>query len=139
MTDWLWRLYLFIRSIDNTAANRTAFAEAFTNNGSGETAANERKLFEGAVRFSFSGNEPAQAFGINTAAKKEMRDDLKTVLDGLTDARYGVVANIAHGPWQENELALTNFPVTPSGQIVTWQTALTFLENEFGLQVIPTE
>ncbi len=139
MTDWLWRLYIFIRAVDNTAANRTAFASAFVNNGSGETTANERKIFDIVVRLSISGNEPAQAFGVNTAAKLSMRDDLRTLLDGLTDGRYAVVANITHGPWQENELALTNFPVTPSGQIATWKAALTFLENEFGLQVIPGE
>ncbi len=137
MTDWLWRIYLFIRAVDNTAQNRTDFANAFVNNGSMETLVNERKLFNGAVRFSMDGNEPVIAFGINTAAKKEMRDDLKVILDNLTNARYAVVANIAHGQWQENELALTNFPITPSGQIVHWQNALTFLDNEFGLQVIP--
>lgn len=139
-TQWLWRIYLFIRSVDNTAQNRTDFAEAFVNNASMETVVNERKLFDAAVRFSVTGDEPATALGINTAAKKEMRDDLKIVLDNLTNARYAVVANIAHGSWEEHELALTNFPgVTPSGQIVSWQTALTFLENEFGLQVIPSE
>lgn len=136
MTDWLWRGYLFIRSVDNTAQNRTDFANAFVDNGSMETVLNERKLFNGVTRFSTTGNEPVIAFGINTAAKKEMRDDLKVILDNLTNARYTVVANVAHGPWEENELALTNFPVTPSGQIVTWETALTFLNNEFGLQVI---
>ncbi len=136
MTQWVWRLYLFVRSADNTAQNRTDFAGAFVNGGSMETLANERKLFNGAVRFSTTGNEPIQAFGINTAAKESMRDALKAVLDNLTNARYAVVANVAHGQWEENELALTNFPVAPSGQIVTWQTALTFLENEFGLQII---
>jgi len=136
-TKWLWRGYLFIRSVDNTAQNRTDFAQAFVNNGSMETVINERKLFDSAVRFSTTGSLPVQAFGINTAVKKDMRDDLKTILDNLTNARYVVVANVAHGPWEENELALTNFPgVTPSGQIATWQAALTFLENEFGLQVI---
>ncbi len=137
MTDWLWRIYLFIRQQDNTAQNRNDFANAFVNGGSLETVANERKLFNSAVRFSTTGNDPVQAFGINTAAKKSMRDDLKDVLDNLTDARYAVVANVAHGSWQENELALTNFPsITPSGQIATWQSALTLLENEFGLLVI---
>ncbi len=137
MTNWLWRVYLFIRSVDNTLTNRNAFAAAFVDNGSMETMANERKLFGGATRFSLTGNDPVQAFGVNTAAKKEMRDDLKDVLDSLTNGRYAVVANIAHGPWQEHELALTNFPVVPAGQIVTWSVALTYLENEFGLIVIP--
>lgn len=135
-TTWLWRIYLFIRQQDNTAQNRTNFANAFVDNGSLETLVNERKLFNSVVRLSISGNEPAQVFGISTVAKTSMRNDLKTVLDGLTNARYGVVASVAHSSWQENELAITNFPVTPSGQIVTWQNVLTFLNNEFGLQVI---
>ena len=139
ITNWLWRIYLFIRAVDNTVQNRINFANAFVNGGSLETLANERKLFNGVTRFSTTGNEPVQVFGISTAAKASMRDDLKAVLDGLTNARYAVVASVAHGSWEENELALTNFPVTPSGQIVTWQTALTFLENEFGLQEIEAE
>lgn len=136
ITEWLWCIYLFIRVADNTAQNRNDFASAFVNNGSGESLADERKLFNGVSRFSVSGEEPAQVFGISTAAKKSMRDDLKTVLDGLTNARYAVVASVAHGTWLEDELALTNFPVTPSGQIVSWQTALAYLNSEFGLQVI---
>ena len=138
-TQWLWRIYLFIRSIDNTAQNRTAFASVFVNGGSMETLANEHRMFDNAVRFSISGNEPAQVFGISTVAKSSMRDDLKAVLDSLTNARYGVVASVVHGSWEENKLALTNFPIIPNGQIVTWQNALTFLNNEFGLQVIETE
>ncbi len=137
MTEWLWRLYLFIRIVDNTESNRTAFANAFVNNGSLETVDNERKLFDSAVRFSTTGNEPAQALGINTAVKKSMRDEMKVILEGLTNARYAAVANVAHGTWEENELALTNYSgITPNGQIVTWDKALTFLFNDFGLLVI---
>lgn len=139
MTDWLWRIYLFIRQQDNTAQNRTNFANAFVNNGSGETLVNERKLFNNVVRFSTTGEEPAQVFGISTTAKTSMRGDFKTVLDNLANARYAVVANVPHGLWAENELALTNFSITPSGQIVTWQNALTYLNNEFGLFVISEE
>ncbi len=129
-TQWLWRGYLFIRSVDNTAQNRTDFANAFANNGSMETVVNERKLFDGAIRFSTTGEDPVQAFGINTAVKKDMRDDLKAILDNLTNARYAVVANVAHGQWEENELALTNFPgVTPSGQIANWIRITTRITN----------
>lgn len=138
-TQWLWRIYLFVRVVDNTAQNRTDFANAFVNNGSLETAENEAKLFNSVVRFSTTGEEPAQAFGINTAAKKSMRDDLKVILDNLTNARYAAVANIAHGQWQENELALTNFPVNITGQIVTWQTAVTYMDDVFNLKVIQSE
>lgn len=136
MTEWKWRIYLFVRAADDTAGNRQAFAEAYVNNGSDESLDNEKKMLDSVVRLSTTGQEPAQAFGVNTVAKTGMRGAFKALLDAFTNARYAVVANVAHGQWQEHELVLTNFPVTPNGQIVEWQDALAYLENEFGLQVI---
>lgn len=137
MTDWKWRIYLFVRAADDTAGNRQAFAEIYVNNGSGESLADEKRMLDSVVRLSTTGQEPAQAFGVNTVAKTSMRGAFKALLDALTNARYAAVASVAHGQWQEHELVLTNFPVTPSGQIVTWERALQYLEAEFGLKVIP--
>ena len=136
-SEWKWRIYLFVRAIDATAANRQTLAEIYSNNGSGETVEDELKMFFTVVRLSTTGNKPAQAFGINTVAKTAMRDEFKTLLDSLTNARYAVVTSVELPGYQERELVMTNFPVTPRGQIVSWSAALNYIENEFGLVVIP--
>ena len=138
-TEWKWRIYLFVRAVDVTVANKTAFANIYVNNSSGETLEDERKMFDSVVRLSASGNEPAQAVGINTVAKTSMRDGFKTLLDNLTNARYAVVASVELPNYQESELVLTNFDVTPNGQIVSWDKALEYVESEFGLVVICQE
>ena len=135
-TEWKWRIYLFVRAVDATSANRQAIAEIYTNNGSGETVEDELKMFLSVVRLSTNGNEPAQAFGINTVAKTAMRDDFKTLLDSLTNARYAVIASVELPGYQESELVMTNFDVVPGGQIVSWDAALGYIKNEFGLVVI---
>ena len=135
-TKWKWRIYLFLRSIDATAANKQALAEIYSNNGSGETVADELKMFLSVARLSTTDNELAQAFGINTVAKTAMRDEFKALLDSFTNARYAVVASVELPGYQEHELVMTNFDVTPSGQIVSWKNALKYIENEFGLVVI---
>lgn len=138
-TEWKWRIYLFVRVVDATPENKTAFAEIYVNNDSGETLEDERKMFDHVVRLSISGNEPAQAYGINTVAKTSMRDEFEILLDSLTNARYAVVASVELPGYQEHELVMTNFPVTPSGQIVSWNMALQYIESELGLVVIPPE
>ena len=138
-TEWKWRIYLFVRAVDVIPANRTAFANIYVNNGSGESLADERKMFDTVVRLSASGNEPAQAVGINTVAKTSMRDEFKSLLDSLTNARYAVVASVESLSYQESELVMTNFDVTPNGQIVSWNKALNYIEKEFGLVEIQQE
>lgn len=136
-TLWKFRIYIFIRAVDVTLANKQAFAQIYVNNGGMETLENEMKCFDSVKKFSLSGELPAQVYGLSTPAKLEMRDAFKAMLDQLTDARYAVVANTTLAEYAENELILTNFPVTPNGQIVTWETACTYLYNEYGLIEIP--
>ena len=139
-TDWRFRMYLFVRAVDATAQNKAAFGAIFANNGGLETAENEARAFDNCVRLSVSGEAPAQAFGVNTAIKPAMRDELKTFLDGLTNARYVVVANTDLANYRDGEFILTNFvdpDPDPTGRIVTWQNTLAYLNREFGLQVIP--
>lgn len=138
-TLWKYRIMLFVRASDVTPANKQAFADIYVNGGSGETIEDEKKMFNTMVRLSTSGEEPAQAFGVSTAAKLSMRDGFKALLDGLTNARYAIVANTDLLNYADNELMMTNFPITPSGQIVTWNKALNYIENEFGLKVIIPE
>ena len=138
-TLWKWRMFLFVRAVDATAQNKAAFGAIFANNGSLETAENEARAFDNCVRLSVSGEAPAQAFGVNTAIKPEMRDALRTFLDGLAGARYVVVANTELPQYRDGEFILTNFPdpdPDPTGRIVTWQAVLNWLNREYGLQVI---
>jgi hypothetical protein len=138
-TEWRFRLYLFVRAVDATAANKRTVAEYFANNGSGETVASELEMFDNVVRLSTTGDPPAQAFGINTPVKLAMREAIVGFMSQLTSPRWAAVANTDLENWQEYELIATNFDVTPNGQIVSWQAALDYLENEFGLIVIPDE
>lgn len=131
---------LFVRAVDNTPANRQALAQVFVDGGSGQTLADELEMFDNVAGFSLSGQPPAQAFGINTAAKATMRDGFINLLQQLTNARYAVIANtnMTERQLADTELFATNFPITINGQLVTWTTALNYLENEFGLlPIIP--
>ena len=136
-TEWKWRIYLFVRAVDATPENKAALANIYVNNDSGQTFDDEMRMFLNLTRLSVSGELPVQVFGINTVAKTAMREGFKSLLDTLTNARYAVVASVELPGYQEHELVMTNFPVTPSGQIVSWKNALKYIENEFGLVVIP--
>jgi hypothetical protein len=136
MTDWKWRIFLFVRQADNTPENRQAFASIYVDNGSLETLENELKLFDRVVKFSASGELPATAFGANVPAQGAMRDAFKTFLDSLTNAQYVVVANTALPQYEDGELIQTTFNVTPSGQQFTWEDTLQYISTNFGQQVI---
>lgn len=139
-TLWRWRMYLFVRSVDATQANKLVLAHVYTDNGSMESVQDEVRALDHPVRLSVSGELPAQAYGLNTPLKTAMRADMQTFLDGLTNARYVVVANTKLPNYRDSEFVLTNFPdpePDPTGKIVTWQAALNFVNREFGLQVIP--
>ena len=135
-TNYKFRLFLFVRAQDATLANKRALAEVFAAE-SGETVANEAKALD-AVRLSVSGEEPAQAFGLNTAITGTMRDGILAFLDTLTNPRWVVSANTMLPQYADCEFIVTNFPDAPdmTGKTVTWQMALNYLNNEYGLQVI---
>ena len=138
-TDWKYRIYLFVRAVDATSENKRAFAQIFVDNDGLETLQNELRAFDAPVKLSVSGELPAQAYGLNTAVKPAMRDGLKTFLDGLTNARYVVVANTELRNYRDGEFVMTNFvdpDSDPTGKIVSWEATLRFLNREFGLQVI---
>jgi len=76
---------------------------------------------------------------VNTVIKAGMQQDLRAFLDGLTGARYVVVANTELPQYRDGEFILTNFAdpaPDPTGKIVTWQAVLNWLDREYGLQVI---
>lgn len=139
-TEWKYRMYLFVRAIDATAANKEALAGILVNNGSGESLENERKMLNNVMKFSINGEEPPQVYGICTAVKMEMRDAFASFIQGLINARYVVVANTKRlVGYQDEELILTNFDIEPNGQIVTKEAVLHYLENEYGLNEIIKE
>jgi hypothetical protein len=138
-TEWKWRMMLFVRAVDNTPENKQAFGQIFVDGGSGETLANESKAWDSVVRFSATGQAPAQAFGLETAVKASMRDEIKTFIAGLTNAHYVVVANTQFPQYAQNELIETTFDITPSGQIMYWQDVVDYIYAQFGQQVIQDE
>ena len=103
-------------------------------NGSGETHEHESKMFNNAVRLSFTGDEPADALAINTAAKGDMRDGLKTFVTGITGARWYVVAAVDLPSWNAGELIQSSRAAVDDqiGSQFTFADAL----DDLGLQVI---
>lgn len=149
-TNYKWRVMLFVRAVDNTPANRQAFGDIFANNTSGETAENEGKLFDAAIRLSTSGTAPAQAFGIEVAVKSAMRDALRAFLDTLPQCRYYVTMNTATEANFDGKLVLdnkgdagqptlVNVPPWDIEPFTMYGGALPDLFTERGLQVIPDE
>ncbi len=137
---------LFVRAADNTPENRQTFGAIFADNGSGETEANESRLFDAAVKLSGNGELPAQAFGIETAVLlPDMRADMLAFLDTLTQSRYYVIANIDLPQYFAGELIQDNRDPTLEN-VPPWDTIpftmADALDNVFadrGLNVIPDE
>lgn len=102
-TQWTHTLHMVVLESLNTPANRQAFADIFADNGSGEIAADEIKMFDSVVKFSVSGNLPALGFGLSSPVKVDMRDALQTFIDALGNGcRYFAVRQ------SDNTLVLTN-------------------------------
>lgn len=139
ITDWKWRVYLFMRASDITPQVKDIVAHIFVDNGGIESLANESKMFDQVIKFSQSGDLPAIAYGISFVAKSDMKDAFVNFLQAYPNARYVVSANTELPNWEDGELIATNFDVTPNGQIVDWSIIIKFLENEFGLIPITEE
>lgn len=131
MTEWKWRAYIAVPTGEITLARRNAIADVFVNNGSGESQANERRIFEAAVRLSVSGNLPATAVTLNTAVKLGMRDSLANLIEAVPSARVMVVDADTFA------VVRTNVAGVAVGTIVTWEQWLAGLQTRYGLQVIP--
>ena len=137
MTEWKWRLYLFVLASDNSATNRNAFANIFVDNASGESVEDERKVLDRVMRLSTSGNVPAQVLGVSTLAKAAMRDELRDFVDGLSQSLWFVTSNQRDN--MDALLATNDADVVVSGQ--TWMIAdcLARLDALRGLQEISDE
>lgn len=138
MSDWKWRVFLFIRAADATAENKQAFAEIFANNGSMETIENELRMADSAIHLSTSGSAPAQVFGVNTLVMADMRAALQTFVNGLSLSRWYAVANVELANFAPGELVASNGGAAVEGEVWTWDDALADLYDERGLLVIET-
>lgn len=138
-TLWKWRVFMFVRAVDATAANRNALAAIYVNNGSGETLQNELKMFNSVVRFSNTGEEPAQVYGLNLTAQTNMKDQFISLIQGLTNPAWVVLANTTLPEHLDGEVVTisANLPQNAIGQIITWEQAKTYLFNQFGMLEIP--
>lgn len=139
-SQWKIRIMLFVREVDNTPENRQTFGAIFADNGSGESDANESKLFDTAVKLSVSGDLPAQAFGLETALLlPDMRDDMRAFLDTLPQVRYYVIANIDTAQNSTGDYIDSNKGGFVWEGTFTMQDALDDIFDERGLIVIPDE
>lgn len=107
-TLWQWRLILICHVNANTLSNRNALAQVFVDNGSGESLADETKMFGNAIRLALTATPTVhRAYGISFPVKANMRDALLTVIQQidapLTAAQKSVyygVANVDGAIWQ---------------------------------------
>lgn len=144
---WEYEIALSATVNQNTPENRTALATIFANY-SAETIADERLMFDKALRLSVSGEEPAQVLAVNFVATGAMRTDLRTFLDSLPQAQiaYWVRANTILPMHFDGELLLVGGGAVDIVGVPPWDTqpfsfqdALERLNIEAGLQVIQGE
>ncbi len=121
MTQWMKRLIFFMRLSDLTTAERQALRRAFSNFGSGQTEADEDKMFDNPAKFSVSGTAPAQVIAINTLAKPAMLTALKNRVDVLPQILWYIMDNRTG---TRGQLLNTNdADVTERGQQWHWSDA----------------
>lgn len=145
-TVWTRRVFLFIPVTEATPTNRNTLAAIFALY-SGETALNEGKLFDKVIRLSFTGELPALFYGTSFAVEvPDMRDDLITFINGLTQVRYYVITNTAIGSYFNGELVADSKYMQSLPTLVgtapfdtrafTPADALIDLNTDFGVQII---
>ena len=123
MTKWTKRLIFFMRLSDLSTAERRALRRAFSNFGSGQTEADENKMFDNPAKFSVSGSAPAQVIAFNTLAKPAMLTALKNRVDVLPQILWYIMDNRTG---TRGQLLNTNDPgVVVTGQQWDWQDAKT--------------
>lgn len=126
MTEWNWRIFIFLPLVAVTATNRTAVGTAFSSNGSGESIADEGAALDSAARLSADGSEPASRLAINTVAKDALKDALVSWLSGVSLADYYIVANVTTETDTEGDLITSNRPSVAAqiGSAFTFEDAL---------------
>ncbi len=137
MTEWTTRLILFIRITDLSANKRQALRRAFSNFGSGESEADEDKMFDNPPKFSVSGVAPAQVIAINTLMKPPMLAELRSHTDALPQILWFIMDNRTG---TRGQLLNTNDAgVDVTGQQWDWEDAKARAFELRGLQQIEAE
>ena len=137
VTNWKWTLMVFAPLAAITENNKDTLAAVFTNNGSGETVANERKMFDNVARLAFAAAPTVLvARGFTTPVKQSMRDALQTAIETINaplsnanKVRWYALAAIQLENADEGDLLLSNRNTVDNriGTLFTWQDALTDL------------
>lgn len=127
---WIARCYITMPTSAINLTLRNNIANVFVNNGSGETQANENKLFNAVTRLSASGSLPATAVTMNTMIKASMRDELAALVEAVPSARVMVVNADTFA------VIRTNVAGVPIGTVVTWQQWIDGLFTRYSLIVI---
>lgn len=97
ISGWHYRLYFFLTISEMNPGRKTALATIFSNNGSGESKDDEKKMFDSCVRMSITGSEPATYYALNTAMLPQMRAPLTGFVHAISQSRYYVVMNYEYG------------------------------------------
>lgn len=89
-TLWKWRLIMIAPEVAATPANRNALADIVASH-SGESQANERKMFDNAVKIARSATPTVQAgWGLSFPVKASMRDDLQTLISTINQGQTAI-------------------------------------------------
>jgi hypothetical protein len=89
-TLWQWRLLMVAPLIAATLANRNALADIIAAS-SGETQANERKMFDSAVKVALVATPLVQAgWGLSFPVKQTMRDDLQALITTINAGQTAI-------------------------------------------------
>ena len=133
-TLWQWRLLMAVPMVAGTQVNRNALADIIANS-SGESSANERKMFDNAVRLSLVATPLVQVgWGLSFPVKASMRDDLQALITTINAGQTAINRihwYLLHNDDNENVLISSSrssaYVTARIGQVFTAQDALTDL------------
>lgn len=93
-SHWQWRLHMIAPLIAATPTNKNALADIVASH-SGESQANERKMFDNAMKLALSATPLVQvAWGLSFPVKLAMRDELQALISSINSGQ--LAANRIH-------------------------------------------
>ena len=134
-TEWKWIIYIFFNK-DSVMEDLMDDVTRVIATYSGESLEDEERMWDAPLKFSPTGVEPANVYGISFPAKKEMKDEIIKLLSPYPKLRYVLLSNTDIGGYDDRELITTNLTITPIGQKVEYDNVKEFMYDEFGLKEI---
>lgn len=133
-TQWQWRLLMAVPMVAGTPANRNALADIIAAS-SGESSANERRMFDNAVKLALSATPLVQVgWGLSFPVKQSMRDDLQALITSINAGQTAINRihwYLLHNDSNENVLISSSrnsaYVTSRIGQVFRYQDALTDL------------